>query len=105
MRVMVLVKATEDSEKGEYAGHEEEFAAMGRYNQELLKAGIMLAGEGLAPSSQGGRLEFGDDGGRRVIDGPASSATSLISAGSSPKRTTPWTKSSSTTTSRTTYCG
>jgi hypothetical protein len=38
---MVLVKATEDSEKGEYAGHEEEFAAMGRYNEELLRAGIM----------------------------------------------------------------
>ncbi|MGZ3304137.1 MAG: YciI family protein, partial [Isosphaeraceae bacterium] len=56
MRVMVLVKATEDSEKGEYAGHEEEFAAMGRYNEELLEAGIMLAGEGLTPSSQGKRL-------------------------------------------------
>jgi hypothetical protein len=54
MRVMVLVKATEDSEKGEYAGHEEEFAAMGTYNEELLKAGIMLAGEGLTPSSQAG---------------------------------------------------
>jgi hypothetical protein len=49
MRVMVLVKATEDSEKGDYAGHEAEFAAMGRYNEELLKAGIMLAGEGLTP--------------------------------------------------------
>jgi len=67
---MVLVKATEDSEKGEYAGHEAEFAAMGRYNEELLKAGIMLAGEGLTPSSQGKRLDFGDDGGSRVIDGP-----------------------------------
>ena len=40
MRVMVLVKANEDSEKGEYAGHEAEFAAMGKYNEELLKAGI-----------------------------------------------------------------
>ena len=44
---------------------------MGRHNEELLKAGIMLAGEGLTPSSQGKRLEFGDDGGSRVIDGPS----------------------------------
>ena len=78
MRVMVLVKATEDSEKGEYAGHEEEFAAMGRYNEELLKAGIMLAGEGLTPSSQGKRLEFGDDGGSRVIDGPFAETKELV---------------------------
>ncbi len=78
MRVMVLVKATDDSEKGEYAGHEEEFAAMGRYNEELLGAGIMLAGEGLAPSSRGKRLEFGDDGGSRVIDGPFAEARELV---------------------------
>ena len=78
MRVMVLVKATEDSEKGEYAGHEEEFAAMGRYNEELLKAGIMLAGEGLAPSSQGKRLDFGDDYGSRVIDGPFAETKELV---------------------------
>ena len=78
MRVMVLVKATEDSEKGEYAGHEEEFAAMGRYNEELLKAGIMLAGEGLTPSSQGQRLEFAGDGGSRVIDGPFAEAKELV---------------------------
>ncbi len=78
MRVMVLVKATEDSEEGEYAGHEEEFAAMGRYNEELLKAGIMLAGEGLTPSSRGKRLEFGGDGGSRVIDGPFAEAKELI---------------------------
>ena len=69
MRVMVLVKATEDSEKGEYAGHEEEFAAMGRYNEELLKAGIMLAGEGLTPSSQGKRLEFGTGVGPEQVAG------------------------------------
>jgi hypothetical protein len=78
MRVMVLVKATEDSEKGEYAGHEEEFAAMGKYNEELLKAGIMLAGEGLTPSSQGKRVEFGDEGGTRVIDGPFAEAKELV---------------------------
>ena len=78
MRVMVLVKATHDSEKGDFAGHEEEFAAMGRYNEDLLKAGIMLAGEGLTPSSQGKRLEFGDDGGSRVIDGPFTETKELV---------------------------
>src|ERR1700730_1652696 len=78
MRVMVLVKATEDSEKGDYTGHEEEFAAMGRYNEELLKAGIMLAGEGLTPSSQGKRLDFGEDGGSRVIDGPFAETKELV---------------------------
>ena len=62
MRVMVLVKANEDSERGDYSGHEEEFAAMGKYNEELLKSGIMLAGEGLTPSSDGQRVAFGEDG-------------------------------------------
>jgi len=78
MRVMVLVKANEDSEKGEYAGHEAEFAAMGKYNEELLKAGIMLAGEGLTPTSDGKRVAFGEDGGTRVIDGPFAETKELI---------------------------
>jgi hypothetical protein len=78
MRVMVLVKATEDSEKGDYAGHEEEFAAMGKYNEELLKAGIMLAADGLTPSSLGKRVVFGDDGGSRVIDGPFAETKELV---------------------------
>ena len=78
MRVMVLVKATEDSERGDYAGHAEEFAAMGKYNEELLKAGIMLAGEGLTPSSEGKRLDFGADGGSRVIDGPFAETKELV---------------------------
>jgi len=78
MRVMVLVKATEDSEQGNYADHVDEFEAMGRYNEELLKAGIMLAGEGLAPSSAGKRLVFGDDGGSRVIDGPFAETKELV---------------------------
>lgn len=78
MRVMVLVKATEDSEKGDYASHEEEFAAMGKYNEELLKAGIMLAGEGLAPSAEGKRVAFGDDGGSSVTDGPFAEAKELV---------------------------
>ena len=78
MRVMVLVKATEDSEQGNYAEHADEFAAMGKYNEELLKAGIMLAGEGLTPSSEGKRVAFGDDGGSRVIDGPFAETKELI---------------------------
>jgi hypothetical protein len=78
MRVMVLVKANEDSEQGNYADHVDEFAAMGKYNQELVKAGIMLAGEGLAPSSDGKRVAFGDDGGSRVIDGPFTEAKELV---------------------------
>jgi hypothetical protein len=78
MRVMVLVKANEDSEQGNYAAHADEFAAMGKYNEELLKAGIMLAGEGLAPSSAGKRVAFGDDGGTRVVDGPFAEAKELV---------------------------
>jgi len=78
MRVMVLVKASEDSEQGNYAAHADEFAAMGKYNEELLKAGIMLAGEGLAPSSEGKRVAFGEDGGTRVIDGPFAEAKELV---------------------------
>jgi hypothetical protein len=71
MRVMVLVKATEDSEKGFVATPEtkEAMAAMGRFNDELRNAGILLAADGLTPSSQGKRIAF--DGPRRmVIDGP-----------------------------------
>jgi hypothetical protein len=78
MRVMVLVKATDDSERGNYADHAAEFEAMGRYNEELLKAGIMLAGEGLAPSAEGKRLEFAQDGGSRVIDGPFAETKELV---------------------------
>jgi hypothetical protein len=78
MRVMVLVKATEESERGNYADHADEFEAMGKYNQELVKAGIMLAGEGLVPSAEGKRVAFGEDGGSRVIDGPFTEAKELI---------------------------
>ena len=78
MRVMVLVKANEDSERGNYAGHEEEFAAMGKYNEELVKSGIMLAGEGLAPTAEGKRVAFGAEGPTRVIDGPFAEAKELV---------------------------
>lgn len=76
MRVMVLVKATKDSEAGVLPS-QELLTAMGKYNEELAKSGIMLAGEGLKPSSQGKRIRFA--GGRRtVIDGPFSETKELI---------------------------
>jgi hypothetical protein len=79
MRVMVLVKATEDSEKGFVPTPEntEMFEAMGRFNEELTKAGILLAANGLTPSSQGKRIAF-DGPGRTVIDGPFAQARELV---------------------------
>ncbi len=77
MRVMVLVKATEYSETGDLASPEM-FEAMGRYNEELAKAGIVLvAGNGLKPSSQGKRVAF-DGVDRRVIDGPFAQTRELV---------------------------
>ena len=76
MRVMVLVKATEDSEKG-ILPTTEMFEAMGRYNEELVNAGIMRAGDGLKPSSVGKRVAF--DGPRRmVIDGPFAETKEVV---------------------------
>lgn len=76
MRFMVIVKATEDSENGVIPS-EELLAAMGRYNEELVAAGIMQAGEGLHPSSRGVRVRFsGAD--RSVIDGPFAETKELI---------------------------
>jgi hypothetical protein len=76
MRVMVLVKATEDSEKG-ILPEPGMFEAMGRFNDELAKAGILRAGDGLKPSSQGKRIAF-DGSGRRVIDGPFAETRELV---------------------------
>jgi len=76
MKVMVLVKATAESEAGEMPG-EELLAAMGRYNEELVNAGIMLAGEGLRPSSAGARLRF--RGGETVVTrGPFAETHELV---------------------------
>jgi hypothetical protein len=76
MRVMVLVKATEDSEQG-ILPTTEMLEAMGRYNEELVNAGIMLVADGLKPSSQGKRIAF--DGPRRtVIDGPFAETKELV---------------------------
>jgi hypothetical protein len=76
MRVMVMVKATKDSEQGVMPSTEL-LEAMGKYNEELVKAGIMLAGEGLKPSSQGKRIAF-DGPGRAVIDGPFAETRELV---------------------------
>lgn len=76
MRVMVIVKATANSEAGEMPS-EQLLAEMTAFNEELAKAGVMLAGEGLHPSSKGKRVRFA--GGRRtVIDGPFSETKELI---------------------------
>lgn len=76
MRVMVIVKANEETEAGVMPS-QEIFEAMGRYNEELVNAGIMLAGDGLHPSSKGKRVRFSGDQ-RTVIDGPFSETKELI---------------------------
>jgi hypothetical protein len=76
MRVLVIVKASNESEAGVMPS-EQLLTDMGRFNEELVKAGVMLAGEGLHPSSRGKRVEF--SGSRRtVVDGPFSETKELI---------------------------
>lgn len=76
MRFMVIVKATEDSEAGKMPS-EELLTEMGNYNEELVKAGVMKAGEGLHPSSKGARVRFSGDA-RTVTDGPFVETKELI---------------------------
>jgi len=76
MRVMVIIKANKDSEAGVMPS-EKMLADMGKYNEELVKAGVMLAGEGLRESSKGKRVRFSGDK-RTVIDGPFTEAKELI---------------------------
>ena len=76
MRVMVIIKADKDSEAG-ILPSEQLLAEMGKYNEDLVKAGMMLAGEGLHPSSKGARVKF-SDGKTTVIDGPFNEAKELI---------------------------
>jgi hypothetical protein len=76
MRFMVIVKATKDSEAGVLPS-EQLLSAMMKYNEELVKAGIMLAGDGLHPSSKGARVRFSGDK-RTVIDGPFAETKELI---------------------------
>jgi hypothetical protein len=76
MRFMILIKATKDSEAGVMPS-EQLLTEMGKYNEELVKAGVMLAGEGLHPSSKGARVKFSGDK-RTVIDGPFVETKELV---------------------------
>jgi hypothetical protein len=76
MRVMVIVKANKDSEAGVLPNHKM-LAEMGKFNEELVKAGVMLAGEGLQASSKGKRVRF-EGGKRTIIDGPFAETKELI---------------------------
>lgn len=76
MRFMVIVKATKDSEAGVMPS-EELLVAMGKFNEEMVKAGIMLEGMGLQPSSKGARIRFGGKS-RTVIDGPFAETKELV---------------------------
>jgi hypothetical protein len=79
MRVMVFVKATEDSEEGMKPSPQlsQMFVDMGKFNEELVNAGILVGGDGLKPSSQGKRIAF-DGPGRTVIDGPFAATRELV---------------------------
>src|SRR3954452_13616238 len=76
MKFMVMVKATQDSEAGKMPS-QALLAAMGKFNEELVKAGIMLAGEGLHPSSKGARVRFSGSK-RTVVDGPFAETKELV---------------------------
>ena len=77
MRVMVLVPANAQTEAG-VLPTTEEFAELGAYNEELVKAGIMLAGDGLHPTSKGAKVVYDKDNGTTVVDGPFTESKELI---------------------------
>lgn len=78
MRVMVIVNGNEQAEEGMSPSDKEKlYAAMGRYNEELVKAGVMLAGEGLHPTSKGKRVAFAN-GTTRIVDGPFTETKEVI---------------------------
>ena len=77
MRFMVLVKANKDSEAG-VLPDEKMLIEMGKFNEQLVKAGVMLAGDGLHPSLKGARIKIGADGKRTVIDGPFTETKELL---------------------------
>src|SRR5436305_1459435 len=77
MKFMVMVKASANSEAGQLPD-EKLLTEMGKFNEELVKAGVLLAGEGLHPSSRGARVQFTPDGKRRVVDGPFANAKELV---------------------------
>jgi hypothetical protein len=77
MRFMVLVKGDKNSEAG-VLPDEKLIVEMGKFNEQLVKAGVMLAADGLQPSSKGARIKIGADGKRSVIDGPFAESKELI---------------------------
>ena len=77
MRFMIIVKATEESEAGKMPSTEL-LTKMGDYNEQLVKAGVLLAGDGLHPSAKGARVYFDADGRTRVVDGPFTETKELI---------------------------
>src|SRR5512133_1865510 len=77
MRVIVMVKANADSEAGKMPT-EQVLAEMGKFNEELVKAGVMLAGEGLQPSKKGARIRFDGPSKRTVLDGPLAETKELV---------------------------
>ncbi|MCI0380899.1 MAG: YciI family protein [Gemmataceae bacterium] len=77
MRFMILIKANKESEAGVMPS-EKFLTEMGKYNEELVKAGVMLAGEGLHPSTKGARIRFAKGGKLTVIDGPFAETKELI---------------------------
>jgi hypothetical protein len=81
MKVMVFVKATPNSERGIMPNDEQlskMFTEMGKFNEQLVKAGIMQTGDGLKPSSHGKRIKFGDSGHTAVVDGPFAETKELV---------------------------
>jgi hypothetical protein len=96
MRYMVIVKANEDTENG-VLPTEHELAEMGAYNEELAKAGVLLAGEGLHPSSKGARVRYDGSGNASVVDGPFAETKELVAGFwilevSSPEEVLEWVK-------------
>jgi hypothetical protein len=77
MRFMVIVKANKESESGALPD-EKVLAAMGKFNEELVRAGVMLGGEGLHPSAKGVRISFGEGGKKTVLDGPFVETKELV---------------------------
>lgn len=77
MRVMVLVKENEQAEAGQLPP-DEVFIEMGKFNEKLVEAGVLLAADGLAPSSKGKRVAFDADGSTTIIDGPFTEAKELV---------------------------
>jgi len=78
MRFLVMVRATKLSESGQMPDDPKIFEDMGKFNEELVNAGVMLAGEGLQPSSKGARIKFSADNKRTVVDGPFPETKELI---------------------------